>query len=50
MADADIQPARADAEPAPERTFTQLVRAGCEGYVLKGIGLPIPAYVFHAVR
>jgi hypothetical protein len=26
------------------------VREGCEGYVQQGIGLPIPAYAFHAVK
>ena len=31
-------------------SFTQLVREGCEGYVRHGIGLPVPAYVFHAVK
>ena len=30
--------------------FSELVRAGCEDYVLQGIGLPIAAYVFHAVK
>ena len=30
--------------------FSELVRAGCEDYVLKGIGLPIAAYLFHAVK
>ena len=30
--------------------FTALVRLGCEDYVLKGIGLPLAAYVFHAVK
>src|SRR5262249_22641294 len=30
--------------------FSELVRAGCEGYVLQGIGLPIAAYAFHAVK
>jgi hypothetical protein len=30
--------------------FSELVRSGCEDYVLKGIGLPMPAYVFHAVK
>ena len=30
--------------------FSELVREGCEGYVLQGIGLPIAAYVFHAVK
>ena len=42
------------APPAPVestgRGFTELVRAGCEEYVLKGIGLPAPAYIFHAVK
>src|SRR5262249_7820819 len=33
----------------PPKTFSELVRAGCEGYVLHGIGLPWPAYVFHAL-
>jgi len=32
------------------KRFTELVRQGCEGYVLQGIGLPIPAYVFHALK
>jgi len=30
--------------------FPALVRAGCEDYVLKGIGLPAAAYIFHAVK
>ncbi|MFN8644523.1 MAG: DUF3556 domain-containing protein [Candidatus Binatia bacterium] len=30
--------------------FTALVRSGCEDYVLRGIGLPLAAYVFHAVK
>src|SRR5262245_8845786 len=30
--------------------FTELVRAGCEDYVLKGIGMPIAAYIFHAIK
>jgi hypothetical protein len=30
--------------------FSELVRAGCEDYVLKGIGLPMAAYLFHAVK
>jgi hypothetical protein len=33
-----------------EQGFTELVRAGCEGYVREGIGLPIAAYLFHAVK
>jgi hypothetical protein len=32
------------------RGFSELVREGCEAYVLQGIGLPLPAYVFHAVK
>ena len=31
-------------------SFPELVRAGCEDYVLKGIGLPAAAYIFHAVK
>ncbi len=50
MADARSRPAPADLVAAPAESFTDLVRAGCEGYVLRGIGLPIPAYVFHAVK
>ena len=43
-------------QPSPEpaaaggRSFPDLVREGCEGYVQQGIGLPIAAYVFHAVK
>lgn len=33
-----------------KQTFADLVRAGCEDYVLRGIGLPISAYVIHAVK
>jgi hypothetical protein len=47
---APTEQARPDAIRAPGRGFTELVRAGCEDYVLKGIGLPIAAYVFHAVK
>ena len=32
------------------KSFSELVREGCEGYVLQGIGLPIAAYAFHAVK
>jgi len=32
------------------KSFSELVREGCEGYVQQGIGLPIPAYLFHAVK
>ena len=36
---------------APRRKgFSELVREGCEAYVLQGIGLPVPAYLFHAVK
>jgi hypothetical protein len=45
MSSADDAPS-ADAPNA----FTALVREGCEGYVLQGIGLPVPAYVFHAIK
>lgn len=34
----------------PIRDFSTLVRSGCEDYVLRGIGLPLAAYVFHAVK
>lgn len=34
----------------PKAAFADLVRAGCEDYVLHGIGLPAAAYVFHAVK
>ncbi len=40
----------ADAASAPGKDFGDLVRAGCEAYVLQGIGLPIAAYAFHAVK
>ncbi len=30
--------------------FPERVRLGCEDYVLKGIGLPLPAYLVHAVK
>ena len=46
----DAQPARTDPLTTPPSSFTDLVRAGCEGYVLQGIGLPIAAYAFHAVK
>jgi hypothetical protein len=39
-----------DARPEAGRGFSDLVREGCEGYVLQGIGLPIAAYAFHAVK
>ncbi len=48
--DPDARQARADVEPASGKAFTDLVRAGCEGYVREGIGLPIAAYLFHAVK
>lgn len=32
------------------RDFPALVREGCEDYVLRGIGLPLAAYLFHAVK
>ena len=48
LTDAHGQQARP--APSPPRGFTELVRAGCEGYVLEGIGLPLAAYLFHAVK
>ncbi len=45
-----IDQARAERRDEPGRSFTELVRAGCEAYVLQGIGLPVPAYLFHAVK
>jgi hypothetical protein len=43
-----------DGSPVPAddsaADFARLVRAGCEDYVLKGIGLPAIAYVFHGVK
>ena len=36
--------------PSPRKGFPELVREGCEGYVQHGIGLPISAYLFHAVK
>ena len=42
--------AGSSAVPGSSNGFTELVRAGCEDYVLKGIGLPAAAYVFHAVK
>ena len=41
---------RAHPPVQPPKDFTELVRLGCEEFVLKGIGLPLPAYVFHAVK
>src|SRR5215470_3287879 len=40
----------ASTEGRTDKDFTELVRAGCEDYVLKGIGLPMAAYLFHAVK
>ena len=39
-----------EAASLPKPGFSELVRAGCEDYVLKGIGLPAAAYIFHAVK
>lgn len=45
-----------DAMPQPgagapaAKDFSTLVRSGCEDYVLRGIGLPIAAYVFHGIK
>ncbi len=38
------------ASSLPRPGFSELVRSGCEDYVLKGIGLPAAAYIFHAVK
>lgn len=43
------QPPPTTAQPL-RKGFSELVREGCEGYVLHGIGLPAPAYLFHAVK
>src|SRR5262245_6943288 len=48
--DAHTQRVRPEPVNAPGRSFTELVRAGCEAYVVQGIGLPMAAYVFHAVK
>ena len=40
----------AEASAETRSGFTELVREGCEGYVMQGIGLPIAAYAFHAVK
>lgn len=44
---AQSEPPRATAVEPPRKGFTELVR---EGYVMQGIGLPMAAYVFHAVK
>jgi hypothetical protein len=41
---------RPDTVRSPRPGFSDLVRSGCEDYVLRGIGLPLAAYVFHAVK
>src|SRR5579885_1543140 len=48
--EAASQPAPPDRASASPRDFTTLVRIGCEDYVLHGIGLPLAAYAFHAVK
>ena len=42
--------ARIEAREPAGRSFSELVREGCQGYVLHGIGLPWPAYIFHALK
>ena len=42
--------ARPDPVEPSKKSFSELVREGCEGYVRQGIGLPLAAYVFHAVK
>jgi hypothetical protein len=44
------QPVQAEPVRGRKRSFSELVREGCESYVLHGIGLPLPAYAFHAVK
>lgn len=39
-----------DSARVTKKGFAELVREGCEGYVAQGIGLPIAAYLFHAVK
>jgi len=41
---------RASPPVADAAEFSRLVRAGCEDYVLRGIGLPLVAYLFHAIK
>jgi hypothetical protein len=43
---------RQESPPAPQipTGFTDLVRLGCEEFVLKGIGLPLAAYLFHGLK
>lgn len=41
---------QSDAVSSSAPGFSELVRSGCEDYVLRGIGLPASAYVFHAVK
>ena len=43
------EPATPESAARP-KTFTDLVREGCTGYVMHGIGLPAAAYIFHAVK
>lgn len=45
-----VPPAQSAAPDTTARDFPSLVRAGCEDYVLKGIGLPMAAYIFHAIK
>ena len=42
--------ARMDTATPQAKDFPALVRSGCEDYVLRGIGLPMAAYLFHAVK
>jgi len=47
----DAERERARPEPAGSgKSFSELVREGCEGYVTQGIGLPMAAYIFHGVK
>src|SRR6185295_7296197 len=42
--------ARYDPDELSQKDFSELVRIGCEDFVIKGIGLPLAAYLFHAVK
>lgn len=45
-----IAPAQLDPADWAEKDFTERVRIGTNAYVLNGVGFPLSAYVFHAVK
>jgi len=47
---AENAPVAGDTADLSQKSFSELVRMGCEDFVIKGIGLPISAYVFHGVK